>query len=80
MSALDQKQTFAAQKGVSALPPKADIRRCDWNVLPEPAHKRLIIPGAAAMPGLVGSLVSVPCALPRGRGRDSPYAHAKLLR
>jgi len=25
MSALGQKQTFAAQKGVSALPPKADM-------------------------------------------------------
>ena len=25
MSALGQKQTFAAQKGMSALPPKADI-------------------------------------------------------
>ena len=27
MSALGQKQTFALQKGVSALPPKADIDR-----------------------------------------------------
>jgi len=26
MSALGQKQTFAAQKAMSALPPKADIR------------------------------------------------------
>ena len=25
MSALDQKQTFAAQQGMSALPPKADM-------------------------------------------------------
>jgi hypothetical protein len=27
MSALGQKQTFAVQKGMSALPPKADIQR-----------------------------------------------------
>jgi hypothetical protein len=27
MSVLGQKQTFAVQKGMSALPPKADIRR-----------------------------------------------------
>ena len=28
MSALGQKQTFAVQKGMSALPPKADIPSC----------------------------------------------------
>jgi hypothetical protein len=28
MSALGQKQTFAVQNGMSALPPKADIARC----------------------------------------------------
>ena len=27
LSALGQKRTFAAQKGMSALPPKADVRR-----------------------------------------------------
>jgi hypothetical protein len=27
MSALGEKQTFAPQKGMSALPPKADIRQ-----------------------------------------------------
>jgi len=27
MSALGQKQTFASQKAMSALPPKADIQR-----------------------------------------------------
>ena len=27
MSALGQKQTFAVQKGMSALPPKADIQQ-----------------------------------------------------
>jgi hypothetical protein len=32
MSALGQKQTFAVQKGMSALPPKADIRRRFFNV------------------------------------------------
>jgi hypothetical protein len=30
MSALGQKQTFAVQKGVSALPPKADIGRLHY--------------------------------------------------
>jgi len=29
MSALGQKQTFAVQEGMSALPPKADI---DWKL------------------------------------------------
>ena len=29
MSALDQKQTCATQKGMSALPPKADTQRSD---------------------------------------------------
>ena len=32
MSALGQKQTFAVQKAMSALPPIADIVRCDANV------------------------------------------------
>ena len=32
MSALGHKRTFALQNGMSALPPKADIRRSDWNV------------------------------------------------
>jgi hypothetical protein len=32
MSALGQKQTFAVQKGMSALPPKADIGRRHSNV------------------------------------------------
>jgi hypothetical protein len=32
MSALGQKQTFAVQKAMSALPLKADIRRCKRNV------------------------------------------------
>jgi hypothetical protein len=32
MSALGHKQTLAAQKPMSALPPKADIRRCKWGV------------------------------------------------
>jgi len=32
MSALGQKQTFAAQNGMSALPPKADIRRSSCDV------------------------------------------------
>ena len=32
MSALGQKQTFAAQNGMSALPPKADIRRGQLDV------------------------------------------------
>jgi hypothetical protein len=32
MSALGQKQTFAAQKGMSALPPKADIGAAQINV------------------------------------------------
>ena len=32
MSALGQKQTFAVQKGMSALPPKADTRRSIWDV------------------------------------------------
>jgi hypothetical protein len=32
MSALGQKQTFAVQNGMSALPPKADIRESDWYV------------------------------------------------
>jgi hypothetical protein len=30
MSALGQKQTFAVQKGMSALPPIADIHPRDW--------------------------------------------------
>jgi hypothetical protein len=38
MSALGQKRTFAAQKGMSALPPKADIdRHC---ALPNPSRSR----------------------------------------
>jgi hypothetical protein len=32
MSALGQKQTFAPQNGMSALPPKADIRSANTNV------------------------------------------------
>ena len=32
MSALGQKQTFAVQHVMSALPPKADIRYRDWDV------------------------------------------------
>ena len=32
MSALGQKQTFAVQNGMSALPPKADIRRLGSDV------------------------------------------------
>jgi hypothetical protein len=32
MSALGQKQTFAAQNGMSALPPKADILRAERDV------------------------------------------------
>jgi hypothetical protein len=32
MSALGQKQTFAVQKGMSALPPKADIRSAKIDV------------------------------------------------
>jgi hypothetical protein len=32
MSALGQMQTFAVQKGMSALPPKADIRGAQINV------------------------------------------------
>jgi hypothetical protein len=32
MSALGQKQTFAPQKAMSALPPKADICGHGWNV------------------------------------------------
>jgi hypothetical protein len=37
MSALGQKQTFAAQKAMSALPPKADIewRRLNVCFVPE---------------------------------------------
>jgi hypothetical protein len=32
MSALGQKQTFAVQKGMSALPPKADMCSAKWDV------------------------------------------------
>jgi hypothetical protein len=32
MSALGQKQTFAVQNVMSALPPKADIRQCERYV------------------------------------------------
>jgi hypothetical protein len=32
MSALGHKRTFAVQKGMSALPPKADIRPCERHV------------------------------------------------
>jgi hypothetical protein len=32
MYALGQKQTFRSATAMSALPPKADIRRRDWNV------------------------------------------------
>jgi hypothetical protein len=32
MSALGQKRTFECVRAMSALPPKADIRRHDWNV------------------------------------------------
>jgi hypothetical protein len=32
MSALGQKQTFAVQKGMSALPPKADMCGAAWDV------------------------------------------------
>jgi hypothetical protein len=32
MSALGQKQTFAVQKGMSALPPKADIHQRELHV------------------------------------------------
>jgi hypothetical protein len=32
MSALGQKQTWRLKFLMSALPPKADIAECDWNV------------------------------------------------
>jgi hypothetical protein len=32
MSALGQKQTWRLEFLMSALPPKADIAQCDWNV------------------------------------------------
>jgi len=32
MSTLGQKQTLRLVRGMSALPPKADITDCDWNV------------------------------------------------
>jgi hypothetical protein len=32
MSALGQKQTSRSEIAMSALPPKADIAECDWNV------------------------------------------------
>ena len=32
MSALGKKQTSEDVKAMSALPPKADITKCDWNV------------------------------------------------
>jgi hypothetical protein len=32
MSALGQKQTFAPQKVMSALPPRADIGGANWDV------------------------------------------------
>jgi len=32
MSALGHKRTFAQQKAMSALPPKAEISRFGWNV------------------------------------------------
>jgi hypothetical protein len=32
MSALGHERTFAVQYGMSALPPKADIRQHEWNV------------------------------------------------
>ena len=32
MSALGQKQTLQRVRPMSALPPKADITECDWNV------------------------------------------------
>jgi hypothetical protein len=32
MSALGHKQTFAVQKRMSALPPKADVRSAKWIV------------------------------------------------
>jgi hypothetical protein len=40
MSALGQKQTFALQQVISALPPKADIRQRDLHVrfVPEGGH------------------------------------------
>ena len=41
MSALGQKQTCAVQKGMSALPPIADICRCKWNVRFEPETEAL---------------------------------------
>ena len=45
MSALGQKQTFAVQNVMSALPPKADIRGCDWHVrfvpIADIAHLRI---------------------------------------
>ena len=34
MSALGQKRTFAVQKGMSALPPLADILRCEKFLTP----------------------------------------------
>jgi len=32
MSALDHKRTLGHDQIMSALPPKADIAECDWNV------------------------------------------------
>jgi hypothetical protein len=32
MSALGHKRAFALQKGMSALPPEADIHRNEWDV------------------------------------------------
>ena len=44
MPALGHKQTYAMQKGMSALPLKADIGRRAWNVRPgQEADIRAII-------------------------------------
>jgi hypothetical protein len=52
MSALGQKQTFAVQKGLSALPPKADIRFGDKRT-GQPFWRRLpagyVLPFAACL-------------------------------
>src|SRR4029453_14957166 len=65
MSALGQKQTFAMQYGMSALPPKADIRVSD-HYPPAPGKKHLIcvLPSESlyghttASPNLFGAVTS----------------------
>ena len=64
MSALGHKRTFAAQKGMSVLPPKADMCDATEDVCFVPKADINYMSGAAAIAGVRGVALSAgPAAL-----------------